>query len=620
RIFVGFNVRGRDVESVVEEIQIKLNRELKLPPGYYITYGGQFQNLIEAKERLMIAVPAALLLIFILLFFAFKSVKQSLLIYTAIPLSAIGGVFALWLRDMPFSISAGVGFIALFGVAVLNGIVLISYFNQLEKEGIMDITERVMKGTRVRLRPVIMTAAVASLGFLPMAISTSAGGEVQKPLATVVIGGLISATLLTLIVLPVLYILFSKKQTKPESGNMIVPIVVGFFLLICSNSLNAQEDTNGPLTLDDAVRIALQSNPKLSSASYAVKQRQALRKTSWDFGKTEFFNEVEERKSSEKGNVKIGIRQNFEFPTNYLFKGNVLKNELILSEKSYAITRAEIIRDVKTAYFQLLTSLEQMRLLRFQDSLYSHFVKAAELRYRTGESSFLEKLSAESKYQEIQIMKKQGEATVRTAEVELQQLLNVQTAIVLAEQQLKPLTSPVFGDTTANSPLTAYFSQRIRAAKSQLTLEKSKFLPDVSIGYSMQKLGSRSGFYGYAIGVGIPLWFVPQIGQQQAAKMQVKIAESDFEKNKNIIRSEYLKLKTDLEKNYSLRSYYESKALAQADEILKVAEKSYQSGDIGYLEYIQSLSQAVGIKAQYLDVINGYNQTIIYINYLEGRE
>ncbi|HQW02518.1 MAG TPA: CusA/CzcA family heavy metal efflux RND transporter, partial [Saprospiraceae bacterium] len=214
RIVVGFNVRGRDVKTVVNEITEKLDAQLKLPSGYYTTYGGQFQNLVEANKRLSIAVPAALALIFVLLFFAFGSIKQALLIFTAIPLSAIGGVFALWVRDMPFSISAGVGFIALFGVAVLNGIVLIGYFNQLKKEGMSDVLERIRKGTQVRLRPVIMTAAVASLGFLPMALSMGAGAEVQKPLATVVIGGLISATLLTLIVLPILYLFFETGLKK----------------------------------------------------------------------------------------------------------------------------------------------------------------------------------------------------------------------------------------------------------------------------------------------------------------------------------------------------------------------------------------------------------------------
>lgn len=210
RITVGLNVRGRDIKSVVEEIQAKLDKDFKLPAGYFVTYGGQFENLVEANKRLSVALPIALGLILVLLFFTFNSFKQAGLIFTAIPLSAIGGVFALWLRGMPFSISAGIGFIALFGIAVLNGIVLISYFNQLKSEGIAEPLQRVLIGTKTRLRPVLMTAAVASLGFLPMALSTSGGAEVQKPLATVVIGGLFSATLLTLIVLPILYLLFEK--------------------------------------------------------------------------------------------------------------------------------------------------------------------------------------------------------------------------------------------------------------------------------------------------------------------------------------------------------------------------------------------------------------------------
>ena len=200
RITIGFNVRNRDVQSVINDVNSNIDEKIKLPTGYYVTYGGQFKNLEAAQKRLSIAVPIALLLIFVLLYFTFNSVKQSLLIFSAVPMSAIGGVFALWIRGMNFSISAGVGFIALFGVAVLNGIVLIAEFNRLEKEGCTDIMERVIKGLNTRFRPVIMTAAVASLGFLPMALSTSAGAEVQKPLATVVIGGLLTATILTLFV------------------------------------------------------------------------------------------------------------------------------------------------------------------------------------------------------------------------------------------------------------------------------------------------------------------------------------------------------------------------------------------------------------------------------------
>jgi len=210
RIIIQNNVRGRDIESFIEELKSKITTELNLPRGYIVEYGGQFENLESAKERLTIAVPVALLFIFSLLFITFNSVKQGLLVFSGIPFAVVGGVFALIIREMPFSISAGVGFIALFGVAVLNGIVMIAYFNRLEEEGINDVHERIIKGTSVRLRPILMTASVAAFGFIPMAISQGAGAEVQRPLATVVIGGLVSSTLLTLIVLPVLYGIFNK--------------------------------------------------------------------------------------------------------------------------------------------------------------------------------------------------------------------------------------------------------------------------------------------------------------------------------------------------------------------------------------------------------------------------
>ena len=223
KLTVGINVRGRDVESLVNELSEKIEAQISLPAGYLVTYGGQFENLQAAKARLMIAVPVALLLIFALLFITFGSFEQAVLIFTAIPLSAIGGVWALQLRDMPFSISAGVGFIALFGVAVLNGIVLIARFNDLKKENLhenanqnfsnSDIKQRIIQGTKDRLRPVLMTALTAALGFLPMALSTAAGAEVQKPLATVVIGGLLTATILTLIVLPILYGFLEKRKS-----------------------------------------------------------------------------------------------------------------------------------------------------------------------------------------------------------------------------------------------------------------------------------------------------------------------------------------------------------------------------------------------------------------------
>ena len=217
RIVVAANVRGRDIGSFVQEAEKALEKAVKLPPGYSTEWGGQFKNLESAKKRLMIVVPVSLFLIFLLLFFSFNSIKQALLVFTGIPLAITGGILALFLARIHFSISAGVGFIALFGVAMLNGVVMVSYINELRKKG-MDFEEAVFKGAETRLRPVLMTALVASLGFLPMAFGHGTGAEVQKPLATVVIGGLISSTILTLLVLPILYIWFEKfKITNSEN-------------------------------------------------------------------------------------------------------------------------------------------------------------------------------------------------------------------------------------------------------------------------------------------------------------------------------------------------------------------------------------------------------------------
>ena len=209
------NLRGRDVQSWVNEAQQKLAAQVKLPDGYYFEFGGQFKNLQAARTRLMIVVPLVLAIIFVLIFAAFGSLRQALVIYSGIPLAVTGGVFALVLRGLPFSISAGVGFIALSGVAVLNGVVLITYFNQLREEG-KGVLDSVLEGSLTRLRPVLMTALVASLGFVPMAIATGAGSEVQRPLATVVIGGILSSTFLTLLLLPVLYA-WAEKKTKPQT-------------------------------------------------------------------------------------------------------------------------------------------------------------------------------------------------------------------------------------------------------------------------------------------------------------------------------------------------------------------------------------------------------------------
>jgi cobalt-zinc-cadmium resistance protein CzcA len=214
-ISVQANIRGTDLGSFVEQAKTQIEKKVKIPDGYWLDWGGQFENLISARNRLMIVVPICFGLIFLLLYSAFNSVRYALLVFTGVPLALTGGILALWLRDLPFSISAAVGFIALSGIAVLNGLVLITYINQLRKEG-RETEEAITTGALTRLRPVLMTALVAALGFVPMALATGTGAEVQKPLATVVIGGLISATLLTLLVLPSLYKTFAKTYKQSD--------------------------------------------------------------------------------------------------------------------------------------------------------------------------------------------------------------------------------------------------------------------------------------------------------------------------------------------------------------------------------------------------------------------
>ena len=635
RIAIGLNVRGRDVQSVVNDIQTVLNKNLKLPSGYYITYGGQFQNLIQAKNRLMIAVPLSLALIFVLLFFTFNSIKESLLIFTAIPLAAIGGVFALLIRGLPFSISAGVGFIALFGVAVLNGIVLISYFNQLEKEGVQDINERILQGTNVRLRPVVMTAAVASLGFLPMAISTTAGAEVQRPLATVVIGGVITSTLLTLVVLPVLYSIFfsdtwNRFLSKWFGGKSTALLL--FALVFAAASFTSYAQTNQTSdkartikpNLDEAIKIALKNNPGLASARFSVEQQDALGKTAFDFGKTTVTYDKDN--TPPHGNYGIGFSQTISFPTVYLQQSKLQNQNITLSEKSYEAVKSELIKNVKSAYYQLAYGKERLKLFTYQDSVYKNFSDAAELRYKTGETSQLENLAAQSKYQEVQLQKKQAEADLIIYEKELQKFLNINEPIELIDTtlgkiQFVPSEYGVSIDSTAieSNPVLNFYRQKINTAESEHALEVHRLLPDIKFGYSKLTNNSFFNYYGYQIGVSVPLWFFPQQGRIEATSIGEKIAESDYQNYRVLIKSSYQQQLKEYEKWKEQINYYESTGLKQADEILKVAELSYRSGEIGYVEFIQNISQAIGIKTQYLDAFNKYNQSVINLNYLLGR-
>mgnify|MGYP003639715374 CR=1 FL=1 len=635
RIFVGFNVRDRDVQSVVEEIQGKLDEQLKLPSGYYITYGGQFENLIAAKKRLAIAVPAALLLIFVLLFFTFRSIKQSLLIFTAIPLSAIGGIFALYFRGMPFSISAGVGFIALFGVAVLNGIVLIGYFNRLKEEGMTDITERVLTGTRVRLRPVIMTAAVASLGFLPMALSSSAGAEVQKPLATVVIGGLLSATLLTLVVLPILYILVSGAYKRKRWFNkaMMLIVLLSTSFMFAPSKINAQTDSVSVLTLDQAIEQAVKNNASIKSANLEVERQRILKRTSFDLGKTNIDYKQGQFNSPLVDDNQFGISQNFAFPTVYSSQAKLAQANIKGSEQRLAITQNELVGKVKSTYYQLVYLNALLDLFRSQDSIYSNFQKAADLRFKTGEANLLEKTTAETQLMEVRNKIVQAEANIQIFRKQLQSLLQFDYVpdIVRTESEKREINLPNDNEALSSNPYLAYIKQQVEISRAATKVERSKLFPEFTVGYMNQSLigtetingvnqnfTTTDRFSAFKIGISIPLWFRPQGARVKAGKISQDIANSDLEYYQATIQAEFEQLVQQMLKYQSVLNYYVQQAVPQSEMIIRNAGKGYKAGEIGYVEYVQGINTALSIKSAYQENLNQYNQTIISLETIIG--
>ena len=629
RIIVGFNVRGRDVESVVKEMQTKIDKDIKFESGYYPTYGGTFKNLIEARQRLSVAVPVALLLIFTLLFFTFKSIKQSALIFTAIPLSAIGGVFALWLRGMPFSISAGVGFIALFGVAVLNGIVLIGEFNHLKKEGMTDLKNIILQGTTNRLRPVIMTALVASLGFLPMALSNGLGAEVQKPLATVVIGGLVSATLLTLLVLPILYF-FLEKNKKQRVNNKITVLLFALLMPVLSNAQTA----HSVYSLQQITDEALKNNAGIKSASLEIDYNKALKQTATNIGKTNVSVMFGQYNSLNSDN-NVSVSQSIPFPTVFTSQAELGNSQIKSSELKMEVSKNELIKELASAYYYLEFLYNQKKLLFRQDSIYSAFYKTAELRFKTGESNMLEKVTAETQLMEVKKLMAQNEADISAYQSQLQALMCSKNRVSINENSTTKLDIAISTDNTAvaKNPYLEYLHQQIEVNNNARKVEAASVLPDFTVGYFSQTLigyqningndqyfGANKRFSGFQVGIAIPLWFVPLTAKVKAAKINTEMSEANYNHTQSTLQGQYTVAIQNYLKNKNTVLYYEQNALPNADLIIKQANISFKNGDIGYVEYLQALKNALAIKSGYLQSISDNNQSVLLIEYLLGKK
>ena len=623
RIIIGFNVRGRDVQSIVNELQSKADAQIKYPSGYYVTYGGAFENLNAAKKRLMIAVPVSLILIFILLFFAFHSVKQGLLIYSAIPLSAIGGIFFLALRGMPFSISAGVGFIALFGVAVLNGIVLIAEFNRLKKDGMQNLQRIVLTGTRVRLRPVLMTAFVASLGFLPMAMSNGAGAEVQRPLATVVIGGLMIATFLTLFVLPVLYVIFEKGLKKPHTFKPTLAIIILLGILPFTHKAQT------PLNLQASIDTALKYNLHVKNERLRSDYQQKLIKTGAAIPQANVIGEYGQINSRYADN-RFGVSQLFNFPTVYVNQKNLLDAEWKATLMSVTLKEADIKKMVNQIFYMYLYLKEKEKLLLKNDSIYSAFMNQISLRFAKGESNTLEKATAETQRGLISQQLRQLRQDIETISLQYKLLLNTNSNLYPYESSLKISTSVSMDSSVVNQhPFLKIIEQQKNISVINQKLEKSKLLPDLSIGYyNMTMKGSGADnkiyngstrFQSVQVGIGVPLFFGSQRAKINSSKISQSISENNYLIEKNILENQYRSLISKYHSNLTTVNYFESTALKNASLIISTANKQFVNGDINYLEWAMLTNQAITIESNYLDALRDLNETIIELNYLASK-
>ncbi|WP_109436729.1 CusA/CzcA family heavy metal efflux RND transporter [Aquimarina sp. AU119] len=616
RTYVGINVRGRDIKSLVEEIQQKIEAQVKFPAGYYVRYGGAFENFERATSKLKTVVPIALGLIFLLIFMALKSFKQTIMIYVAIPLATIGGVFSLMLRDMPFSISAGVGFIVLFGVAVLNGLVLISGFNELKDEGITDINERIRIGAKRRIRPILLTALTDMLGFLPMALSTSSGAEVQQPLATVVIGGLLTSTLLTLFIIPILYKwIENREEDKMKSikpNRIIATVVILFFF----STIHAQQSK---ISMDEAITMAIENYPTLKAAQLSVEKEKALKTTAWDFGNTQIFTSGEEIRNNSNDGVytTFGIGQNNIDIFGIVSKTRLTKENIKLAEANVELSMLDLKQKVQIAWAKSYTAKRLYESYAKIDTVFSGLNKAIDLRFETEAISKLEYNATVNQRKLIQIQKEQAYASYQMALHELNQWVLGDKLFDVADIPLSTFDNDILivEEDLENHPLFKYWQTQSNIVKARQKVAESQFLPKLFARYGFQKIDEQSGFNSYQLGVQFPLIFNKIRGKAKAAKINTSIIEEQKKANEEQLKSKYSILLTNFEQLQKQWNYYKNKALPLAIEQRNGAILSYKEGAMDYIAFIQNIKDAVQLEINTWQVLQYYLENKIQLEY-----
>ena len=605
RIVIGVNVRGADIQQVVQDIQKTLDKNIQLKPGYYFEYGGQFENLQNAINTLLVVVPVALMLILLLLFFAFKNVTYTLVVFSTVPLSLIGGILALWLRGLPFSISAGVGFIALFGVAVLNGILMINHFNDIRKETMYALSTRrvIARGTAHLLRPVFLTGLVASLGFVPMAIATSAGAEVQRPLATVVIGGLIVSTVLTLLIIPVFYqiVSYTVVWKRRFSAKKFL-----FFFLLLAVMLPFTAKAQEKVTMEQAIELAKQNHPRLKIASAAIRQVKAGRGEVLELSPTEMNYSWGQLNGELRKDKQWEVTQGLGSLLTPFYK-NALVNRQVETGTFYRqIVEKEVVAEVKRAWAYYLYACNLRALYNDQNKLAGQLQRMGELRYQQGEITLLEKNMTTSMAVDMKNRLFQAQEEEKLALSRLNWVCYADRPLVPADTALVQFPvdyqAPSFSEVHLN-----YFQSQANEAKAQLNVERSRFFPELSFGYVRQDILPLKGLNSWMVGVSFPVYFLPRHSKIKQAKVAAVIARTEAETNTQNLYNKVSEAVASLRRQSESLRYYTTSALKEADELVKVANLQLQHSETNITEFIQAVNVARDIRRGYLETVYQYN-------------
>lgn len=613
RVVIGVNVRDADIQQVVSQISESLDKNVKLKPGYYFEYGGQFENLQNAISTLTVVIPIALMLILLLLFFAFRSVIYSLVVFSTVPLSLIGGIVALWLRGLPFSISAGVGFIALFGVAVLNGILMINHFNDIRKRSQYHLcTDRIIsEGCPHLLRPVFLTGLVASLGFVPMAIATSVGAEVQRPLATVVIGGLIVSTILTLIIIPVFYRLVNsiavrqmrrKNRLSVRKASLLIVLLAAF----TPAAIQAQQS----VTLKQAVETAMTNHPRLKMAESEIERARASKGEAWDGGNTSFSYSWGQLNGADRNDNELSVEQSLGSLLTPFYK-NALANTQISKGESYRdMVKKEVTAEVKRAWAYYQYAFHINAMYRGQRELAEQLKKSGEQRYLQGDIDLAERNMITALAADLYTRWLESSEELTLAGRRFTWSCYSNQPLLPADTSLAVMPIQTDGLSLSSRHLN-YFDAQVQEKKNLLKIERSRFFPELSVGYVRQKIAPLTGLNSWMVGVSFPVLFFPQRSRAKQARINLRIATWEAEDNRRQLSNKVSELQSQLVRQRERLTYYQQAAIKEAEALQNSALKKFQENETDISEFIQSLNAVREIKRGYIETVYAYNITVL---------